>query len=57
VEGDELTFYDPRRNYKLPSYREAVSDLNQERVARQAAEKQVAELQAQLAALRGESKS
>jgi Uma2 family endonuclease len=57
VEGDELTFYDPRRKYKLPSYREAVSGLNEERVARQAAEKQVAELQAQLAVLRRESKS
>jgi Uma2 family endonuclease len=71
VEGDELTFYDPRRGYKLPSYQEAVSDLKQERdtrqaaellarqeaEARKAAEQRIAELEAQLAALRGGSKS
>ncbi len=54
---DELSFYDPIRRYKLPSYSEAVSELEEEKLARQTAEKRIAELEAQLAALRGESKA
>jgi Uma2 family endonuclease len=50
VEQGELSFYDPIRHYKLPSYGEAVSKL-------ETAEHRIADLEAQLAALRGERKA
>lgn len=57
VEDETLRFYDRIDKRRLPTYQEAVAILEQKIDARIGIQKRIAELEAQLAALRGESKA